>query len=44
MEAFLYAVLPTSVIVMGLAICLQVFLFVLAGFMPLVSVIGSLGG
>jgi len=44
MEAFLYAVLPTSVIVMGLAICLQVFLFVLAGFMPLMSVIGSLGG
>ena len=44
MEAFLYAVLPTSVIVMGLAICLQVFLFVLAGFLPLVSVVGSLGG
>ena len=44
MEAFLYAVLPTSVIIMGLAILLQVFLFVLAGFLPLVSVIGSLGG
>ncbi len=44
MEAFLYAVLPASVIIMGLAICLQVFLFVLAGFMPLMSVIGSLGG
>jgi type II secretory pathway component PulF len=44
MEAFLYAVLPTSVIIMGLAICLQVFLFILAGFMPLVSAMGSLGG
>jgi len=44
MEAFLYAVLPASVIIMGLAICLQVFLFVLAGFMPLMSVIGALGG
>lgn len=44
MEAFLYAVLPISVIVMGLAICLQVFLFVLAGFLPMISVLGSLGG
>ena len=44
MEAFLYAVLPTSIIIMGTAICLQVFLFVLAGFMPLISVIGALGG
>jgi type II secretory pathway component PulF len=44
MEAFLYAVLPTSVIIMGLAICLQVFLFVLAGFLPMISVLGALGG
>ncbi len=44
MEAFLYAVLPTAVIILGLAIFLQVFLFVFAGFLPLVSVIGSLGG
>jgi hypothetical protein len=44
MEAFLYAVLPTSVIILGLAIFLQVFLFVFAGFLPLVSVMGSLGG
>jgi type IV pilus assembly protein PilC len=44
MEAFLYAVLPTAVIIMGLAIFLQVFLFVFAGLMPLMRVMGMLGG
>jgi type II secretory pathway component PulF len=42
-EAFLYAVLPVSVIVMGLAIFLQVWLFVIAVFLPFISVQTLLG-
>jgi type IV pilus assembly protein PilC len=40
MEAFLYAVLPVSVIVMGLVIFLQASVFIIAGFMPMISVTG----
>jgi type II secretory pathway component PulF len=43
MEAFLYSVLPVSVIVMGLVILLQVSVFVLAGFLPMISATGGLG-
>jgi type II secretory pathway component PulF len=43
MDALLYAALPVSVIVIGLAIVLQVSLFIIAGFMPLISVTGWLG-
>jgi type II secretory pathway component PulF len=42
-EAFLYAVLPVSVIVMGLAIFLQVWLFIIAVFLPFINVISWLG-
>ena len=42
-EAFLYSVLPVSVIVMGLVIFLQVSVFVIAGFLPMVYVCGCLG-
>lgn len=42
-EAFLYSVLPVSVIVMGLVILLQAAVFVIAGFLPMISVCGPLG-
>jgi type II secretory pathway component PulF len=43
-EAMLYAALPVSVIVLGLAIFVQMFFFVIAAFMPLISCLGALGG
>ncbi len=39
-EAMLYAALPVSVIVLGLVVFLQVFFFVIAVFMPLISTLG----
>jgi type II secretory pathway component PulF len=43
MEVFLYSALPVSVIVMGLVILLQAAVFVIAGFLPMIQVLGSLG-
>jgi type II secretory pathway component PulF len=43
-EALLYAALPVSVIVLGLAVFVQLSMFVIAAFLPLIMVCGSLGG
>jgi type II secretory pathway component PulF len=43
MEAFLYSVLPVSVIAMGLIILLQAAVFAIAGFLPMIRVITPLG-
>ena len=43
MEAFLYSVLPVSVIVVGLVIFLQVSVFVIVGFLPMMQMGGGLG-
>lgn len=43
-EALLYAALPVSVVILGMAVFLQVFLFVIAAFLPFINVMGSLGG
>jgi len=43
-DALLYAALPVSVIVLGLAVFVQVFFFIIAAFLPFISVIGQLGG
>ena len=43
-EALLYAALPVSVIVLGLAVFVQLSMFVIAVFLPMVRIMGCIGG